>query len=179
MKRILILKASCDICTNEIEHIQTIAEMFSMEHLVMELKDLASFQADVLTKGKFHYIYLCTHANYLYFGEADASKTFDWKEFAKTLCDACCLEMGATLLLACCRGGLKQLAKTLFGSCGQIDYICGPRWNLNGPDLSTAFHVFIYNMESRNEQPSTAAQRASKATGYDFFVYDRVETEGG
>jgi hypothetical protein len=32
-------------------------------------------------------------------------------------------------------------------------------------------------MEIRREQPSCAAARASKATGYDFFCYDRVEAE--
>jgi hypothetical protein len=32
-------------------------------------------------------------------------------------------------------------------------------------------------MESRREQPSVAADRASKATGYEFFAYDRLEIE--
>jgi hypothetical protein len=151
--------------------------MFGMEHETMDLVDLKTFETEIQEKGKFHYIYLCTHANIWSFGEADSSKTFRWDDFASSLCNSNCLEASACLLLACCRGGLKQVANTLFVSCIHIDYICGPRWTLTGPDLSTAFHVFIYNMESRKEQPSTAAERMSKATGYDFFVYDRVETE--
>ena len=44
-------------------------------------------------------------------------------------------------------------------------------------DLIVGFHVFLYNMEIRKEQPTTAAMRATNATGYEFFCYDRVEID--
>jgi hypothetical protein len=87
------------------------------------------------------------------------------------------LNAESVLLLGCCRGGLKKVASELFYYCSQIDYVCGPRWAVTGQDISAGFHIFIYNMEVRREQPSTAVNRASKGTGYDFFCHDRVEFE--
>jgi len=176
--KILIIKASCDICNNEIEHIKTIARMFSMIPEEITLRtDMNDFQTEITGKGPFQYVYLCAHANPHFFGEADGSAIHSWEDFAAAICAARCLDNEAVLLLACCRGGLKTVAETLFSNCEHIDYICGPRWTLTGPDISTGFHVFIYNMMSRREQPSTAVKRASKATGYDFFCYDRIEHE--
>lgn len=174
---ILIIKASCDICQNEIDHIEIIAKMFGLIPEIVNLVDMVQFQQSIFHKGPYQYIYLCTHASPYNFGEADGSKLFSWEEFAQELCLANCLDNDAILLLACCRGGLKKVADTLFLNCGNIDYVCGPRWKLTGADISTGFHVFIYNLESRREQPSIAVDRASKATGYDFFCYDRVESE--
>ena len=72
---------------------------------------------------------------------------------------------------------MKAVAHKLFDNCPQIDYVCGPRWTIGSADIVTGFHVFIYNMLHRNEQPSCAVERASRATGYDFFCHDRVEVE--
>jgi hypothetical protein len=55
--------------------------------------------------------------------------------------------------------------------------VCGPVWTLTQDDLSAGFHVFLYNTEKRREQPNIAAARASQATGYEFFCYDRVEVD--
>lgn len=175
--KVLIIKASCDICKNEIDHIETIAKMFGLTPEIINLVDMVQFQQSIFQKGPYQYIYLCTHASPYSFGEADGSKLFSWEEFAQVLCATNCLDNDAILLLACCRGGLKKVADTLFLNCENIDYVCGPRWKLTGADISTGFHVFIYNVESRKEQPSIAVDRSSKATGYDFFCYDRVESE--
>jgi len=175
--QILIIKASCDICQTELDHIKTIAEMFSLSPVLVTLDDIAEFERAIFSKGPFRYVYLCTHASPYYFGESDGNKIFAWDQFATSLCAADCLDDEAVLMLACCRGGLRKVAETLFQNCDHIDYICGPRWTLTGPDISTGFHVFIYNMLQRREQPSTAVKRASRATGYDFFCYDRVELE--
>ena len=124
--QILIIKASNDICRSEIEHIKTIADMFSMSPVVVTLTDLDQFQAEITGKGPFQYIYLCTHANPTSFGEADGSKFFFWEDLAISLCAANCLGDDAILMLACCRGGLKMVAYNLFNNCQNIDYICGP-----------------------------------------------------
>lgn len=176
-KEILIIKASSDICVAEVDHIKAIAGLYDMRYCVTELSSIDEFKNKVCIGRKFDYIYLASHANTEGFGEADGHVFFSWEEFALALCETQCLNPGCVLLLGCCRGGLKRVAFTLFLSCGQIDYICGPRWTVTGHDLSTGFHVFIYNLEIRREQPSTAVDRVSRATGYDFFCYDRVETE--
>ena len=70
-----------------------------------------------------------------------------------------------------------MVAMSMFFACGKIDYVVGPRWTVTAKDITTAFHVFLYNLAVRREQPSTAASRSSLATGYDFYYYDRVEAE--
>jgi hypothetical protein len=122
-------------------------------------------------------VYLAAHANTDFFGESDGSIALGWDDLAAAFCCAGCLEPGAILLLGCCRGGLKKVALSLFCNCSDIDYVCGPRWTVAGPDISTGFHVFIYNMEIRREQPSVAVCRASHATNYEFFCHDRVEMQ--
>ncbi len=176
-KRLLLIKASKDICADEITHISTVAKLFGMSECTIEYSSLEDFKTKICSGDRYDYIYLAAHANPECFGEADGSCTTNWCDFAMTLCELQCLKYGCVLLLGCCRGGLKVVANTLFLNCTQIDYVCGPRWTVTGADITAGFHIFVYNMVVRREQPSTAARRASKATGYDFFCYDRVETE--
>ena len=70
-----------------------------------------------------------------------------------------------------------MVAMQLFNACLKIDYVTGPRWTVTPQDITTGFHIFLYNLAIRREQPSTAASRASAGTGYDFYYYDRVELE--
>lgn len=176
-KKLLIIKASSDLCATEIAHIRTIAELIDIEVEVFDLCKPETFSSDMSGKGKYDYVYLASHASMEGFGEPDGSKMTDWAVFGDALRVADCLRDGSILLLACCRGGLKYVALLLFESCPHVDYVCGPRWVVTGLDLTAGFHVFVYNMEVRREQPSCSAERASKATGFDFFCYDRVELE--
>lgn len=177
MKRMLLVKASNDVCATEIQHVQKICEMFRVEHKAVELLSLETFHTEAQTLGKFDFLYLGAHADVMSFGEADSSRSYDWEQFGSVLCSADCLQPESVLLLGCCRGGLKMVAMKLFLACSKIDYVTGPRWTVTPQDITTAFHVFLYNMVVRREQPSTAANRASAATGYDFYYYDRVESE--
>lgn len=176
-KNLLIVKACNDLCSTEIEQIENIAKMFDMEPKTIEVKNKQDLKTQFCGGAKYDYLYLAAHADPNEFGSEDNSITITWSEFAEVICETQCLNQDSILLLGCCRGGLQRVADTLFNNCGQIDYVCGPRWTLFGKDITVGFHVFIYNMESRREQPSTAVKRASQATGYDFFCYDRVETE--
>jgi hypothetical protein len=126
---------------------------------------------------KWKYIYLDAHADRLGFGSADNKLRLSWIEFASALCQAHCLEEDAILFLACCRGGLRSTADLLFDNCDQIAFVCGPHWKITSYDLPVAFHVLIYNLESRNEEPRTAVRRASKALGFRFMFYDRADWE--
>ena len=176
-KRFLIIKASSDICAAEIDNMKTIADMFGIEHCATVLTEMEQFRKDLCAGGNYDYVYLAAHADLMGFGEIDGSVSIEWKEFAEALCDSDCLNVECILLLGCCRGGLQKVASQLFYYCSQIDYVCGPRWTVSSEDISAGFHVFVYNMEIRREQPSTAVERASLATGYDFFCHDRVEFE--
>lgn len=151
--------------------------MFHMESEIVEFTTHEKFEKDVLGKKPFDYIYLAGHANPQGFGEADGSRFCSWWDFGVSLCATSILTSGSVLLLGCCRGGLRMVGLMLFQACASIDYIAGPRWTVTGQDITTGFHVFIYNMLIRKEQPGTAAGRASAATGYDFFCHDRVEID--
>lgn len=176
-KRMLLVKASNDVCSTEVTHIEKICEMFAISHDVIELTSLDQFMEEAQARGKFDYLYLGAHANQHSFGESDGSPAYSWNDFAAILCAADCLNPESVLLLGCCRGGLKMVAMSLFLACGKIDYVVGPRWTVTPLDITTAFHVFLYNLVIRREQPSSAASRSSQATGYDFYYYDRVEIE--
>jgi hypothetical protein len=176
-KRLLIVKACDDVCATEIDHLKNIAEMFGMTHCLVDLVGMDEFKKKLCGGDKYDYLYLAAHASPFDFGTADGKVSITWSDLSVALCETQCLNPEAILLLGCCRGGLRRVAETLFFNCDQIDYVCGPRWTVTSHDLTAGFHVFIYNMESRHEQPSTAVRRASGATGYDFFCYDRVEVE--
>lgn len=175
-KKLLIVEASEDITCSETDHIKTVAGLFDMTHETCKFESPQQFNADRKDKPPVDYIYLAAHANPHGFGEPEGT-SHSWNDFGLVLCEINAIKSGSILLLACCRGGLRGVATKLFEACTQIDYVCGPRWTVTEQDLTTGFHVFIYNMESRKEQPSCAVERASRATGYDFFCYDRVEME--
>jgi hypothetical protein len=178
VKRLLIVKAASDVCAAEVEHLQAIADMFGIQHRVFLLTDIRQFQETLCDSDeKFDFIYLAAHANTQSFGERDGNNAIAWRSLGEALCESECLNPESILMLGCCRGGLKQVALELFGSCDQIDYICGPRWKVADCDISVGFHVFIYNMVARREQPSVAVDRASRATNYEFFCHDRVEMQ--
>lgn len=176
-KELLIVNAASDICAAEIDHLKAIAGLYGMNYCVAELTDIAQFQDKVCKGRKFDYLYVAAHADVNGFGDPKSGNYFSWIAFALSLCESQCLNPGCVLLLSCCRGGLRKVALAMFYSCGQIDYICGPRWTVTSHDLTAGFHVFIYNLEIRREQPSVAVDRVTRATGYDFFCYDRVEIE--
>jgi len=175
--RLLFVKASSDICSAEVEHLKTVADMFLMQSEIIDFTDREKFEKDIMGKEPFDYIYLAGHANPDGFGESDGTAFCSWYDFGISLCATGILKPGSVLLLGCCRGGLRMVGLVLFDACASIDYIAGPRWTVTGQDITTGFHVFIYNMLIRKEQPGTAAQRASSATGYDFFCHDRVEID--
>lgn len=183
-KHLLILQANPERCDCEINQIHAIAEMLGMSCRFRQVDSAAPKPAEEFKKSlesdeKADYVYLCAHADQHGFavGGEKTEEIICWNWFATGLCEAECLNKESILFLACCRGGLKRVAHEMFDWCADIDYICGPRWTVCSHDLVAGFHVFIYNMEVRHEQPSCAAYRASQATGYDFYCYDRVEVE--
>lgn len=175
-KKVLFVRCTTDACAAEEDHLRAVCEIIG---LTFESRDWVTFLASVSSNSQedVDYLYLAAHASHDSF-EADQMR-LTWSDVGAILCQWNGLNPEAVVLLACCRGGLKGVAAQLFGACDHIDYVCGPRWSARDIDLATAFHVFLYNLEIRNEQPSTAARRASHAVGYDYFCHERAEWEDG
>lgn len=67
------------------------------------------------------------------------------KLYAKTskLCATGCMNDDCILMLSCCRGGLMQVAYTLFYYCSHISYVLGPRQSLTSADMHICFGFFL------------------------------------
>lgn len=183
MKSILVLKASADICGDEVglvtHHCQLLGMIVHKENVPDEeaLHKIIEKYAKLGTE--FDYIYLCTHGDKEGF-ETNLSGSIifiPWTSFSQQLCENSILKEETIFLLACCKGGLTKVAIDILSVCNKINYICGVKWTAYPWDLTTGFVVFIHNIENKNSEPSYAAQKASLATDYTFTCYDRDEVE--
>ena len=176
IKQMLILRITSDACDVEISQIKAAAEMNGI--VVDTSEEITTTQQlidAVDRQNPYDYIYVASHGNAEGISGNDYSVA--WYEFADHVCVAETINDNCIFLLACCRGGFRRVAYDMFAGCPLIEYVFGPRWNLTKSDITTAFHIFIYNMEQRKLQPDQAAKRASDGTGYDFLCFDRVEIE--
>jgi hypothetical protein len=162
----------------EVKHIRAVADILGMKSCTSDLAKADDLKHCLCGKGgKWDCVYIAAHANTEGFGEDEGEPFIRWYDLAVAICETKCLGNNAVLLLACCNGGMLRVAATLFSNCTQIDYVCGPRWSVTQADLAAAFHVLLYNLEYRNEEPAVAVDRASKAVGYQFSFHDRIEWE--
>lgn len=182
-KKILLLKASKDVCGNEINLIKNHCELLGMvvfESSIGSYNELQQSFAEYETKNlQFDYIYLCTHGNTNCF-LADMSgheEYIKWADFSSELCIRGMLSDSGIVLLACCKGGFSKVAYDIFACCNTVNYICGIKWSIAPWDITTGFVVFIHNMETKKAEPRYAALKASQATDYTFHCYDRDEIE--
>lgn len=182
-KSILVLKASKDICGNEIglltNHCQLLGMNVLTEEILSEngLSEIVEKYVNAATK--FDYIYLCTHGNIEGFDtDLGTDKiSLKWSSFSQLMCETGILNDDTILLLGCCKGGLFQVATDILAVCNKINFVCGVKWNVKAWDLTTGFVVFLHNIENKNAEPSYAAIKASLATDYTFVCYDRDEVE--
>lgn len=175
-RHLVIIRGTGHQCSEETNQVKAIADMLGMSHELFDVNTRDELDQALRSHQKAHYMYFCAHAHADEFEIGDSPiYIIDWSDFAVNICDGARLYDEAVLFLACCRGGNVQVAQHLFGNCMEIDYVLGPRWKASAHDLVVGFHVFLYNVEVRGEQPSRAAERASQATGYDFYCHDRTE----
>ncbi|OOQ58302.1 hypothetical protein [Mucilaginibacter pedocola] len=125
----------------------------------------------------FDYIYLASHGNEEGFGNEDGTIDLTWMNFGTQLCTATCMNEDCIILLSCCRGGLNQVAYTLFYCCEKIAYIAGPRQSLYPYDLLIGFNILLYNLEHRGIDPIVACEKIKAGTDIRFVCFDRLETE--
>ena len=50
-KKLLIIKASNDICASELGHVEAVAELFDMSHCQAELTKLSEFKKSITRRG--------------------------------------------------------------------------------------------------------------------------------
>ena len=176
-KRLLLLQASDDVPGCEIDLVNNVIAPFDivLEHVdVRQVGDL-----DGIPEVLFDYVYICGHADKTCFGGSGAAGDRDvrvlWPELSAAICTKLATE--STAILACCRGGLNQVAWDVFIGCDKIDTVIGSLGEVHSEDLRLAFHTILYNVEHRGEHPDVAGQRACAATGRTFRVFDRDDVE--
>ena len=123
----------------------------------------------------YDYIYLISHGNEQSFGTNDDSISITWDNFAQALCEFDIMNEECTLMLSCCRGGLNQVAHSLFYACPKIDYVIGPRQSLVANDLLVAFNIIFYNLMFRAVDAVIACKKVELGTDLRFVCFDRLE----
>ena len=178
MKRILVLKACGSVAEpHECKGICEQSKLYGLDSVCVDVKNNDELEQALCSNGSFDYIYLSAHGNAESFSSEDEQVNISWTDFAGTLCSTGCMNDDCVLMLSCCRGGLMQVAYTLFYSCPHISYIVGPRQSLSSADMSICFGVFLYNIEIRGTDPVVACEKIRCATDQRFSCYDRQEEE--
>jgi hypothetical protein len=181
-KQLLILNLHKDIHKGEITLIinQSIFIEMDVEYdnnfIIADESDLEKLLKRYKSDGrKFDYVYLCSHGSKQGFDiDNGKGKHFvTWNQFSALICNNEINNEDAIFLLACCKGGLFVVAKEIFESCSQINYVCGVKCSVVPPCLVTGFIVFLHNIFLNKVSPKVAAERASAATNYSFCCYDR------
>lgn len=175
-KRILILRAcGGDDEPHECNGICEQAQLYGIEHICKCVKDNDDLCQILLSNGQFDYIYLSAHGNSEGFASEDGTVDMSWQKLSIQLCESNCMNEDSILMLSCCRGGLMDIAYTMFQVCSKICYVLGPRQSLTSADMHICFGIFLYNMEIRGIDPIIACEKIKLATDQRFSCYDREE----
>jgi|JI10StandDraft_1071094.scaffolds.fasta_scaffold03047_23 hypothetical protein len=180
-KRLLIIRASKDICGNELGLMSHQAEILGMDVVSKNLSYGGQLDEVLNTETPYDYIYLCSHGCRegfeIHLENTSEQEIMTWGNFAGVICENHAVASNGILLLACCRGGMNAVATEMFICCPEIDYVCGPYSNVLPCDITTGFIVFLHSMETKRSEPAYAAIKASAATDFTFKCFDRVEVE--
>lgn len=175
-RRLLILHASNDVCGQEIDLIKAHAEMLGLGVVQRSVDSVDGMKPALKSGGCFEYLYLCSHGNRD--GFEVGNEFAEWSVLATMVCESACLADESTFLVACCRGGLNRVAYDMLIACDAISYICGPSADAYPTDLTTAFVVFLTQIERKGADQCFAAGKASLAIDRKFLCFDRNIVEG-
>ena len=177
-KKLLVVQACDDVVADEVKNIVSQASLYGIK---TQCEPVLSSQemSRVLRSGeRYDYVYLATHGNDQSFGTQDSSKfCMSWMDFSVEICMSLCTNDDAIFMHSCCRGGLHQVAYTMFGCCPRISYVCGPRQSLLPHELVIGFNIFLFNVFARRMDPIVATDKITKATDLRFQCFDRLEAE--
>lgn len=178
-KRLLLIKAAG--MEEEASECKIITELcFSYEIAVhcIEAKDNCDLGEKIFeVRQQFDFIYLSAHGNSEIFGSEDECINVPWDQFSSWLCESGVLKEDSILFHSCCRGGLDQVAFSLFYTCPQISYVIGPREKLCALDMVIAFHLLLYSREYRYYDAVIACKRIESGASLRFKCFDRMEIE--
>ncbi|MDR7128089.1 hypothetical protein J2X69_000417 [Algoriphagus sp. 4150] len=176
-KRILILRA-CGIAgeKQECDNIKSQCELYDIE--VHDYCPKSNQEIDkILYSGiTFDYVYLSSHGNREGFGSEDGEIDYNWLDFGTELCSSGCLEEDCIIFLSCCRGGLNEVAYSLFYCCTNVSYVVGARQSLAPHDMLISFNILLYNVQHRSVDPIVACEKIKLATDIRFVCFDQMET---
>ena len=176
---LVLLKCSKDIDAHEMTLITSVCSLLGIDPYPVDkvagetVKDKAPGIKDKAPGMCFDAVYLAGHGAIDKFGSSTAC--VDWAAVAQDLSSSTCLNPGATVFCACCRGGLLTIAKALLKGCQTVDFVCGSRNNISANALALGFHTLMYNVVFRHGDPIEAAHLATEATGQHFAIHDRAE----
>lgn len=175
-KRILVLKACGSSeepheCNGICEH----AQLYGIEPVCKCVRNNDDLKNILSSNGQFDYIYLSAHGNSEGFASEDGNVDMSWQKLSMILCQAQIMNEDGILMLSCCRGGLMDVAYSIFLTCQAICYVLGPRQSLTSADMHICFGIFLYNMEKRGVDPVVACEKIKLATDQRFSCYDREE----
>lgn len=158
-------------CNGICEH----AKLYDIDPICKCVQSNEDLRNILLSNGQFDYIYLSAHGNSDGFASENRKVEMSWQELAMLLCNSACMNEDSILMLSCCRGGLMEVAYTMFLTCFKICYVLGPRQSLASADMYICFGIFLYYIEKRGVDPVVACEKIKLATDQRFSCYDREE----
>jgi len=176
-KKILILRA-CGMSSEkeECNNIKSQCELYDIEvhdHCPKNNNEID----EILYSGVIYdYVYLSSHGNNEGFGSEDGKIDYEWLDFGTELCGSGCLAEDCVIFLSCCRGGLNEVAYSLFYCCENVSYVVGPRQSLPSHDMLISFNILLYNIQHRGVDPIVASEKIKLATDIRFVCFDQMET---
>jgi hypothetical protein len=176
-KQLLLLVASDDVPGCETGLVEQVVEPFGFDvtRVDVHMSDDLGLVPDV----EFDYVYICGHANKRSFGgsgeQGDRNVEIEWPALSEAICTKLAHE--AVVFLACCHGGLNQVAFDVFIGCDRAETVIGPLSKVDSEVLRLGFHAIIFGLECRDDDPSMAVQRAIDATGKRFGLFEVAQVE--
>ena len=174
-KRLFILKASEDIDVAELNNIVSQISLYSIDSSIIEVESYSQLYKTLENEGTYDYIYLASHGCEDYWGSISGKLSVTWVEFAALICSCETSNQNTIFFHSCCRGGLSQVAWSMFECCPKIQYVCGPRQNITNLELITAFNLFLFYAEVKRIDPVIAAEKVLRAIDIRIVCFDRVE----
>jgi len=161
----------------EIKCIESVCYLLGIRPSVHFINTEQELESVLQNNNDVDFIYLSAHGNKYGFRGEDNDINIEWRTFSEMLCEADVMADRCIVMLSCCRGGLNEIAYTLFYICEKIQYVTGPREELSNCELSTAFQLFLFNKLERNLDAVKSAERVESSIGTRLVCFDRIETE--
>jgi len=97
-----------------------------------------------------------------------------WRELGQSICGSEGLQENSTVYLACCDGGFKRTALTIFGECLKVNIIAGVACDLNIRTEALVFHTFLEQIRKNNDAERTQ-KAVQAATDHQFNIFLRQD----